>query len=696
MSLSVSPNTATAAATAEQVLPAALEQVQQESARQSYTIQCRLTVGAPDDPLEKEADIMADRVMRMPATAVQRKCSACEEEETVQRKPLVTYVQRKCAQCEEEETVHRKVIAPFIQRSATAGEGQTSDAVTAGITSSRGNGVAMDAETRSFMEGRFESDFSSVKIHTGSNAARLSEALGAQAFTVGSDIYFNEGKYNPAATEGRHLLAHELRHTLQQGATTHQVQRRRVPDAAPLGSALPTTSSITSIQAEIGMARVLSRAWAGLNAAQRTAVQTATTALGLTWTDEESPRIALIPVDRATLLSFAQAIRTAAPAAILGDPLLINTGPRPATADAANITTLVNNATAVFNLIAGGTRDADIGQVFGVPDVATAKTKYNNGKTRMDALHAANLIVTDRSGYNAEVGLGGLTNVNRISVSPGTIDNPNRDESVVTLIHESMHAGNADVRDYGYIHHASFIALATSVKLTNAAHYEVVPRRILGASRSFAGQTFIPAGTTVGGVTAPALTSRQQAIRQASERFRQAWTTGLNLHNMFVGLFRSPGEWNTLDLATRYGGVPAGTHFSDTLPYWSKVQNLTIHGRLTEINTLGANDATKPVSIIDVALSEGLIRKLMIGMNAVPTEEVAATALLTTHATAAERAAAAASIAAERDLLIRLVIRTRLGGMTGDTSRDERVVAAMGTMNGTWADILTVRPLSAF
>ena len=674
--IAISPVSAAALIPAEhQLLPAQEQEGHERREGQLLTVQCRLSVGAPDDPLEEEADNMADKVMRMPEPA---------------------FVQRKCAHCEEEEKVQRRPLASFIQKKGDDGGTTTSEAVSQQISASRGNGSTLDAGTKSFMESRFDADFSGVTIHTGSTAVQMSRELNAQAFTVGNDIYFNEGRYNPQSESGKHLLAHELTHIVQQGGSPVAVQRRRVPAAADLSAALPTTSSITRPQAEIGMARVLSRAWAGLTTAQQTAVQTATAGLGLLpWTDEESLRRALIPVNRTTLISFAQDIRTVAPAAILGDPLLIDSGPRPATADAANIATLVTNATTIFTTLAGSTRNADIGQVFGVRNIAAAKAKYNNARIRMNLLHTTNKIVTDRSGYNAEVSLGGLTNSGQISVSPETIDNPNDNESVIVFIHECMHAGNATVEDFGYIHQASFTALAESVKLNNAAHFEVVPRRILGAAFDFAGRTFIPAGTTVGGTTAPALTPREQAVRQASERFRQAWTIGLNLHSLFVGLFRTPTEWSTLDLSTRFGGVAAGTHFSDTLPFWSNVESLTMHMRLTEINPSGTA-AFMPVSIIDIALSEGLVRRLAQGMDAVPLTDIDALLMETTHATVAERTAAAASVAAERDLLVRLVIRTRLGHITGDVSRDESMVAKMGTTSNTWADILAARSPGLF
>jgi hypothetical protein len=76
------------------------------------------------------------------------------------------------------------------------------------------------------MENAFSTDFTSVKIHTGSQAAEMSKGISAKAFTYGNDIYFDEGQYNPASAQGRHLLAHELTHTMQQGGEIgRQIQR---------------------------------------------------------------------------------------------------------------------------------------------------------------------------------------------------------------------------------------------------------------------------------------------------------------------------------------------------------------------------------------------------------------------------------------------------------------------------------------
>jgi hypothetical protein len=83
------------------------------------------------------------------------------------------------------------------------------------LKSSKGGGNKMDDATRNEMEMGFGADFSQVNIHIGSQAVQMNKELGAQAFTHGNDIYFNEGKYNPYSNEGKHLLAHELTHTIQ-------------------------------------------------------------------------------------------------------------------------------------------------------------------------------------------------------------------------------------------------------------------------------------------------------------------------------------------------------------------------------------------------------------------------------------------------------------------------------------------------
>jgi len=160
-------------------------------------IQRSLKIGAVNDPLEQEADAMADKVMHMPESSfIQRKCDSCDEEEKVQRKPLASFIQRK---------------------ESSAGI-LASDEVSSQINATKGSGNNMDNNTQTFMQNRFGADFSDVKIHTGGEAIQMNRELNAKAFTLGNDIYFNERQYNPGSGEGKHLLAHELTHTVQQNS----------------------------------------------------------------------------------------------------------------------------------------------------------------------------------------------------------------------------------------------------------------------------------------------------------------------------------------------------------------------------------------------------------------------------------------------------------------------------------------------
>lgn len=185
-------------------------------------VQTKLVVGENADALEREADALADAAMQPPplpflqkkAETLRRTCDAGEQEAKIQP-------------------------GQWVQRRPT-GDGATtvSHRVASGIESSRGAGQALDVPTRSFMESRMGADFGDVTVHTDSKAAGLSKALNAQAFTVGRDVYFNEGKYQPKSDEGKRLLAHELVHVLQQKGA-QKVQRQAAPAAQP-ATAVPT------------------------------------------------------------------------------------------------------------------------------------------------------------------------------------------------------------------------------------------------------------------------------------------------------------------------------------------------------------------------------------------------------------------------------------------------------------------------
>ena len=132
-------------------------------------------------------------------------------------------IQKKCDECEKEEKAQRSSLTPFLQTKTNDDE-YANDSVSSKIQSTRGAGHAMPETTKSFMQNRFRADFSDVRIHTGEYAANLSTQLKAQAFTVGNDIYFNEGKFAPSTSQGKRLIAHELTHTIQQNSNKMSAQ----------------------------------------------------------------------------------------------------------------------------------------------------------------------------------------------------------------------------------------------------------------------------------------------------------------------------------------------------------------------------------------------------------------------------------------------------------------------------------------
>lgn len=150
-------------------------------------LQPKLAVGAPGDRAEREADQAADRVMQggsLPALT-----------------PLG---------------------APAVQRKAASAE-PAGDAVQATLSSA---GAPLERETRQFMESRFGHDFGRVRIHADGQAASSAQSVGARAYTVGNDLVFGRGRYAPATDAGRHLLAHELAHVVQQSGGATMMQRK--------------------------------------------------------------------------------------------------------------------------------------------------------------------------------------------------------------------------------------------------------------------------------------------------------------------------------------------------------------------------------------------------------------------------------------------------------------------------------------
>ena len=117
------------------------------------------------------------------------------------------------------------VIRRRMQAEPTNSRGPLNVDLSSTLDRNHGGGRSLNFGERSFFESRFRRNFGAVRVHTGTNAQEMAEAMGARAFTLGQDIYFNQNQYQPDSHEGRELLAHELTHTIQQRGKKNHVQK---------------------------------------------------------------------------------------------------------------------------------------------------------------------------------------------------------------------------------------------------------------------------------------------------------------------------------------------------------------------------------------------------------------------------------------------------------------------------------------
>ena len=221
----------------------------QSKKEEGATIQPKLTIGKPNDQYEQEADRVANKVVNNPTPSIQTKpeegiangitplVQRAEEDEMQQKpevvqkageedemQPKLESIQREGVEDEmqtKSETVQRQGEEDEMQpKSENTRPAKSAPAwVSRQVKASRGSGTPLPGPTKKFMESRFGTDFSGVRIHTDSSASQMNKSIQAKAFTVGNDIYFSKGRFSPESASGKELLAHELTHTIQQGAS---------------------------------------------------------------------------------------------------------------------------------------------------------------------------------------------------------------------------------------------------------------------------------------------------------------------------------------------------------------------------------------------------------------------------------------------------------------------------------------------
>jgi hypothetical protein len=187
-------------------------------------IQAKLSVNDPGDKFEKEAERVADAVMKMSepevdirdegrSDRIQRRCPHCRRRHR-QGKPT------NCEECEQK-----------LQRKRGGTGGDEAAPVQQAVAATRGSGQCLPERTQSFFEERMGTDFSSVRIHTGGEADAAARSINARAYTLGSHVVMRSGEYHSHSREGKRLLAHELTHVVQQGGgESPRLQRQDAED----------------------------------------------------------------------------------------------------------------------------------------------------------------------------------------------------------------------------------------------------------------------------------------------------------------------------------------------------------------------------------------------------------------------------------------------------------------------------------
>jgi hypothetical protein len=174
----------------------AMRQVQESAGNQAASalvVQPRLAVGRADDPAERQADQVAEQVLR-----------SLHDPSSLQPSSPQT-----------------------VRRSSPSGAdplgGLVVDAeAESAIAGARSTGASVASDVREAVEGATGADLRGVRVHHDERSDQLSQGLQATAFTTGNDIFFRKGAYNPGSPAGKELLAHELAHVAQQSGTAQR------------------------------------------------------------------------------------------------------------------------------------------------------------------------------------------------------------------------------------------------------------------------------------------------------------------------------------------------------------------------------------------------------------------------------------------------------------------------------------------
>lgn len=305
------------------------------------------------------------------------------------------------------------------------------------------------------------------------------------------------------------------------------------------------------------------------------------------------------------------------------------------TADRAALRTQIGNARTLIAQVRAD--NAGLQAVFGAKR-DEAKENYRKARIALSGLssHMGSRITTDYNLDDPEVGLGGWAqfSTRHVHLLSDIVEVVDPNDTKTTLIHESSHLADSSVDDLGYYGSHGFESMSEADKLHNAAHYEELPRRLMGTSQ-YPALVFTP-GVLAGGGH---VTRTDRILRRASEHLRKAWDAAVDVHSLLRGVRAAAlgNDW-----------APFNTHRA-LIVNVSRLMDLTVHLQ---------DPAQERVTALDVTITESIAR----AMDLIPNElnNVAVPGRPTTE------------LNAKRKVIARAVVA--YGHLLGNARRDKALI----------------------
>lgn len=261
------------------------------------------------------------------------------------------------------------------------------------------------------------------------------------------------------------------------------------------------------------------------------------------------------------------------------------------TPDKAKLKKAIDDSIALISVVEGNS--AGLKEVFGSKD-ADAKTIYGKARQALKDTKANmdTAISTDYNLDDPEVGLGGWAShgARHMHLVLDVVKVTDDKDAQITLIHEAAHLAHPNVDDKGYYPPSTppdvFLAADEATKISNAAHFEELPRRELGTAQ-FAGKTFTPGVSASGGAV-----TREDTVRgTVTEHFRKAWDAAVDTHTFMRGV----------RISYLNGSKKPFIDNKTIIMEISKLEDLTIHTQAP---------GQEIVTTLDITLTESIARSM--------------------------------------------------------------------------------------